>query len=104
MVYWILNQVPYSKSDIALHQLWLGYLASLDNLKVWRCLAYVRIPDIRRPKLGPKANIYVLDFSKDSDICIFLELGKNFITEAQDVEFLKDKFIKDKRLITQRCT
>jgi len=34
MANWILNRVPYSKSDTTPHQQWLGYQASLDNLKV----------------------------------------------------------------------
>jgi len=94
---WILNRVPYSKSYTTPLQLWLGYPASLDNLKVWECLSYIRIPYIRRPKLSPKANRCVfLDFAKDSDVCRFLDLGTNSIIEARDVEFFEDKFIKDK--------
>ena len=34
MANWILHRVPYSKSDTTSHQQWLGYQASLDNLKV----------------------------------------------------------------------
>ena len=80
MTNWILNWASYSKTDTTPHQLWLGYSASLDNLKVWGCLAYVRIPDIRRPKLGPKANMCAfLGFAEDSDAYRFLDLGANSI-------------------------
>jgi len=58
---------------------------------VWGCLAYVRIPDIKRPKLGPKVNKCVfLDFTKDSDACRFLDPGTNSIIEARDVEFFEE--------------
>jgi len=98
MANWILNRVPYSKSDIAPHQQWLEYQASLNNLKVWGCLAYVRIPDIKR-KLDPKANMCVfLDFVKDGNACRFLDLDINSIIEARDADFFEDKFIKDKGL------
>ena len=84
MATWILNRVPYSKSDTILHQQWLGYLASMDNLKVWECLAYIQIPDIRRPKLGPKANKCVLlGFARDSDACRFLDLGTNSLSKLE---------------------
>jgi len=99
MANWILNRIPYSKFDSTPHQQWLGYQASLDNLKVWGCLAYVWILDIRRPKLGPKANMCLfLSFAKDNDACRFLDLGTNSIIEARDAEFFEDKFIKDKGL------
>ena len=66
---------------------------------MWKCLHYVRIPDIKRPKIGPKANRFVfLGFTKDSDACRFLDLGTNSIIEARDAEFFEDKFIKDKGL------
>ena len=57
------------------------------------------LPDIRRPKLGPKVNrCMFLTFSKDSNDCIFLNLGTNSIIEARDAEFFENKFIKDKGL------
>jgi hypothetical protein len=99
MANWILNRVPYFKTETTPHQLWLGYSALLDNLKVWGCLAYVRIPDIRRPKLGQKANkCAFLGFAEDSGAYRFLDLGTNSIIEARDAEFFEDKFIKDKNL------
>ena len=99
MANWILNWVPYSKSNTTLHQYWLGYPTSLDNFKVWGCLAYVQMQHIRRPKLGPKANRCVFfGFAKDSDAYRFLNLGTNSIIEAWDADFFEDKSIKDKGL------
>ena len=105
MANYILNLVPQSKSYTTLHQLWLGHPASLDNLKVWACLAYIRIPDIKMPKLGPKANKCVfLDFSEDSNACSFLDLGTNSIIKARDAKFFEDKFIRDKGLSLKDVT
>jgi len=90
MANWILNRVPYSKSNTTQHHLCLGYPDSLNNLKVWGCPSYVWIPDIRRPKLGPRANMCVfLGFTEDSDACKFLNLGTKFIIKTQDAEFLR---------------
>ena len=100
MANWILIRVPYSKTGSTPHQLWLGYPDSLDSLKVLGCLAYVRVLDIRRPKLGPKTNKCVfLDFAEDSDAYRFLDLGTNSIIEAQNAECFENKFIKDKCLL-----
>ena len=97
MANWILNRVPYAKNSTTPFELFNGYPDSLDKLKVWGCLAYVRIPDIRRPKLGPKANKCIfLGFAKDSDACRFLDLNTHSIIEGRDAEFFEDKFIKDK--------
>lgn len=95
----ILNRVPYAKTKISPHEVWFGYPASLHILKVWGCLSYVRLPDIRRPKLGPKTTKCVyLGFAKDSDASRFLDISTNSIIEARDAEFFEDKFIKDKNI------
>jgi len=105
MANWILNRVLYFKSNITPHQQWLGYQAFLDKIKVWGCLSYIRIPDIKRPKLGPAANRCVfLGFTKDSDACRFLNLGTNSIIEARDAESFEDKSIKDKGLSLKDVT
>ena len=36
-----------------------------------------------------------LGFAKDSDAYRFLDLGTNSISDARDVEFFEDKFIKN---------
>jgi hypothetical protein len=77
--------------------LWLGYSASLDNLKEWGCLVYARILDTRRPKLGLKAKrCAFLGFAEDSDAFRFLDLGTISIIKACDAEFFEDKVFKDK--------
>jgi len=48
-------------------------------------LSYVQISDIRRTKLGPKANRFVfLGRIEDSDACKFLDLSNNSIIEARN--------------------
>jgi len=48
------NKVPSKKIKVSQYELWNGRKPSLDYIKLWRCLAFNRVIDPKRTKLGPK--------------------------------------------------
>ena len=69
-------------------------------IKVWGCLAYVRLPDIKIEKLGTHTtNAVFLGYAESSDARRFLNLEMNSIMEALDIEYFKEKLIKDKNIM-----
>ena len=57
----VLNKVPHKKTFLTPFELWKKYKRNLNFFKVWGCLAYVRLPNPERPKLG----------GNDFYLCIF---------------------------------
>ena len=61
--------------------------------KVWGCLAYVRLPDPKRSKLGVKASTCVfLGYSLYSTNYRFFDIDNNTIIESRDAIFHENKF------------
>ena len=50
----VLNRVPHKKSHTTPFEMWKGYKPNLGYLRAWGCLAYVRLTDLKMPKLGIK--------------------------------------------------
>ncbi|CAL5342462.1 unnamed protein product [Camellia sinensis] len=48
----VINRMPHKKTKIVPYELWRGYKPNLGYLRVWGCLAFVRLADPRRPKLA----------------------------------------------------
>ena len=70
-----------------------GRKPKLDYLKVWGCLAFYRVPDPKRTKLGPRAiKSMFVGYAQNSKAYRLLDLGSNVIVEIRYVEFIKSKF------------
>uniref|UniRef100_A0A2N9HDI0 CCHC-type domain-containing protein n=1 Tax=Fagus sylvatica TaxID=28930 RepID=A0A2N9HDI0_FAGSY len=81
------------------YELWNGRKPNLNYLKVWGCIAYFRVPDPKRTKLGPRAikSVFV-GYAVNSKAYRLLDLSSNTIVESRDVEFIKNKFISDSQI------
>ena len=66
---------------------------------MWGCIAYFRVPDLKRTKLRPKAikNVFV-GYVMNSKACRLLDLSSNTIVESRDMEFIENKFINDSQI------
>ena len=51
----VLNKVSHKKSHTTPFEMWKGHKPNLKYLRVWGCLAYVRLTDPKIPKLGIRA-------------------------------------------------
>ena len=69
---------------------------NLSYFKVWGCIAYFRVLDPKRTKLGPRAikNVFA-GYAVNSKVYRLLDLSSNTIVESRDVEFIENKFIND---------
>ena len=54
----ILNRVPHKKSHTTPFEIWKRHKPNLGHLRVWGCLAYVRLTDPKISKLGIRATTY----------------------------------------------
>ena len=63
---------------------------------MWGCLAFYRVVDPKRTKLGPRAmkSVFV-GYAENSKAYRLLDLSSNTVVESRDVEFIEDKFSKD---------
>ena len=93
------NRVLYKKIQSFPYELWNGRKPNLSYLKVWGCIAYFRVPDPKRTKLGPKAikSVFV-GYAVNSKAYRLLDLSSNTIVESRDVEFIENKFINDSQI------
>jgi hypothetical protein len=75
------------------YELWNDRKPNLDYFKVWGCLAFYRVPDPKRTKLGPRAikSVFV-GYAENSKAYRLLDLSSNVIVESRDVEFIENKF------------
>ena len=89
----VLNRVPHKNTFLTPFELWKKYKPNLKFFKVWGCLAYVRLPDPKRPKLGVKASTSVsLGYSLYSTTYRFFYIDNNTIIEFRDAIFHENKF------------
>ena len=49
------NRIPSRKYKVSPYELWKKRKPNLSYLRVWGCLAFYRVPDPTRMKLGPRA-------------------------------------------------
>uniref|UniRef100_A0A2N9GWL4 Uncharacterized protein n=1 Tax=Fagus sylvatica TaxID=28930 RepID=A0A2N9GWL4_FAGSY len=63
------------------------------------CIAYFRVPDPKRTKLGPRAikSVFV-GYAVNSKAYRLLDLSSNTIVESRDVEFIENKFLNDSQI------
>lgn len=90
------NRIPSKKFKLSPYEKWKGRKPNLNDLRVRGCLAYYRVIDPKRTKLGPRAlrSVFV-GYDKHSKAYRLLDLDSNVIVESRDVEFLETRFLKD---------
>ncbi|KAK4406525.1 putative mitochondrial protein [Sesamum angolense] len=94
------NRILSKKFKISPYELWNDRKPNLNYLKVWGCLAFYRVSDPKRTKLGPRAiKIVFVGFAGKSKTYRLLDLVSNIITESRDVEFFENKFTEDSVVI-----
>jgi hypothetical protein len=88
--------VPSKRNHFSPYELWFKRKPNINYFKLWGCLAYVRLPDIKRSKLGPRTSKCVfLGYAFHSKSYRFLELDSNVIIESRDAEFFESNTIKN---------
>ena len=87
------NRVHSKKIKVSPYKLWNGRKPNLDYIKVWGCLAFYRVVDPKRTKLGSRAikSVFV-GYTENSKAYKLLDLSSNTVMESRDIE---DKFSKD---------
>lgn len=73
----------------------------MGYLRVWGCLAYYRVTDPKRTKLGPRAikSIFI-GYVENSKAYRLLDLNSNAVVKSRDVEFIENKFYNDNNVET----
>ena len=96
------NRIPSKKFKVSPYELWKGRKPNLRYLRVWGCLAFYRVTDPKRIKLGPRAlkSVFV-GYAQHSKAYRLLDLESNVIVESRDVEFIEHKFTNDSNSTTQ---
>lgn len=90
------NRITSRKTEVSFYELWNGRKRNLGYLKVWGCIAFYRVPDRKRTKLGPRAlRIVFVGYAENSKTYRLLGLSSNSIVESRDVEFIENKFKDD---------
>ncbi|KAG5527251.1 hypothetical protein RHGRI_028223 [Rhododendron griersonianum] len=94
------NRIISRKTNLCPYELWKGRKPNLSYLKVWGCLAYYRVPDPKRTKLGPRAmkSIFV-GYAEHSKAYRLLDLESNTIVESRNVKFFEHKFRADSKSV-----
>jgi hypothetical protein len=88
------NRVSSIKMQVSPYELWNDRKPNLDYLRVWGCLAFYRIPDPKRNKLGLRAikSVFVG----------YAENSKSYrLLESRDVEFIENKFNYDSKYVSE---
>ena len=93
------NRIPSRKLKISPYELWKKRKPNVSYLRVWGCLAFYRVPDPKRMKLGLRASkgIFV-GYAENSKAYRILDSHSNVIIESRDVEFIENKFQRDSDL------
>ena len=90
------NRIPSRKAKVSPYELWNGRKPNLNYIKVWGCLAFYRVTDPQRTKLGFRAlkSVFV-GYAENSKAYRLLDLDSNVIVESRDVHFIENKFRHD---------
>lgn len=95
----ILNRIPHKKTKKSSYEVWKGKIP-YKKLKVWGCLAKVRVPLPKRTKLGLKTiDCVFIGYAHNSATYRFLvfkseinDIHINTILECNEVEFFENIF------------
>ena len=89
----VLNSAPPKKTSLTPFELWKGHKLNLGHFKVWGCLAFVRLIDLKIPKLSVRATTCAfLGYAVNSTTYRFLNIETNVIFELGDAIFHEEKF------------
>ena len=95
-VYHVHNRIPSLKTKVSPYEVGRGRKPNLSYLRVWGCIAYCRVPDNKRNKLGPRAIKSVfLGYIENSKAYMLFDIDSNIIVESRDEKFFENKFLKD---------
>jgi hypothetical protein len=96
------NRVSSIKMQVSPYKLWNDKKPNLNYLRVWECLAFYRVPDLKRTKLGLRAikNVFV-GYAENSKAYRLLDLSSNVIVESRDVKFIENKFNYDSKYVSE---
>ena len=97
---YVLNKVPRKKINKSPYELWHGRVPSYKYLKVWGCLAKVKVPPPKKVKIGPKTiDCIFIGYAKNSSGYRFLvhesqidDIHKNTIMESNNASFFENIF------------
>jgi hypothetical protein len=94
------NRIPSRKFKVSPYELWKGRKPNLRYLRVWGYLAFYRVTNPKRTKLGSRAikSVFV-GYAENSKTYKLLDLDSNVIVESKDVEFIEDKFYNNSKLV-----
>ena len=85
--------MPHKKTKIVPYEMWRGHKPNLGYLRVWGCLAFVRLADPKRPKLGERVTTCAfLGYALHSTTYRFFDIENNIIFESGDAIFHENKF------------
>lgn len=89
----VINRVPHKKTKIVPYELWREHKPNLSYLRVWGCLAFVRLANPKRPKLGERVTTCAfLGYVLHSTTYRFFDMENNIIFESGDAIFHENKF------------
>jgi len=91
----VYNKIPLKRLGGSPYELWNnGRKPNLNYFKVWGCIAYYKVFDPHRRKLGPRGikSIFV-GYAQNSKAYRLLDLESNVIVETIHVEFFESKFL-----------
>ena len=85
------KRIPSKITKTSPYKLWNGRKPNLSYIRVWGCLAFYRVPDPKRTKLGPRAmkSVFV-GYVENSNAYRLLDFESNVIMESRDVQFLEN--------------
>ena len=96
---YIHNRVPSKRTHISPYEIWNGRKPNLNYFKVWGCIAYYRLPDSQRTKLGSRGIKSVfIGYAQNSKAYRLLDLESNVIVESIHVEFFENSFVKSQTM------
>lgn len=93
------NRIPSRKFKVSPYEKLKGRRPNLEYIRVWGCIAYYRVPDPKRTKLGPKAlrSIFI-GYAENSKAYRLLDLESNVVVESSDVKFFENTFVNDSKV------
>ena len=97
---YVLNRVLTKSKDKTPYELWTSRAPNLSYLKVWGCLAKVKVPSFKTSKIGPKTvDCMFVGYAMNSNAYRFLvinsdisDIALNTILEARDAVFFESCF------------
>lgn len=93
---YVLNRTASTKSDITPYEKYYGTRPNIDNLRVIGCKAYVHVPDCKRQKLDPKAEIcWFVGYCEETKAWLLWNPTTRKFIKSRDVTFEETSLIND---------